>query len=119
MNNQQWRNLIISSLSDMTNESLQRRAWSGVGPEVSSLVETICGVLDDALLIEYTEKYSDILSPEIISDVNNLDLKIKRLDTEYLDTLPVLEVIDSPEWAEIRGIAEKLKSAFEREPIAE
>jgi hypothetical protein len=110
-----WKGRIQAALSDMADEQFQRRAWTGIGPEVSSLVEVICGLFDDALLREYVEKYTSTLAPKTLSDVRDLDRKIQSLDTDHLDTLPVLEVIDSPQWVEIRDMANGLKLAFEQD----
>lgn len=115
MNKQTWKDRILAALGDIADEQFQRRAWTGIGPEVSSLVEVICGLFDDALLREYVEKYGPTLSPRTLSDVGKLDRKIEVLDTDHLDTLPVLEVIDSPQWVEIRELAGALKLAFEQD----
>ena len=104
-----WKDRIQAALSDMADEQFQRRAWAGIGPEVSSLVEVICGVFDDALLSEYVEKYASTLAPKTLLDVQDLERKIQSLDTDRLDALPVLEVIDSPQWVEIRDMAKGLK----------
>ena len=114
MNKETWKGRILAALGDMADEQFQRRAWTGIGPEVSSLVEVICGLFDDALLREYVEKYGSSLSPKTLSDLGKLDRKIKVLDTDHLDTLPVLELIDSPQWVEIRNLAGDLKLAFEQ-----
>lgn len=108
-----WKGRIKSALADMADEQFQRRAWTGAGPEVSSLVEVICGLFDDALLLEYVEQYRETLPPKVLLDVRDLDRKIERLDTDYLDTLPALEVVDNPQWVEIRGMAESINAAFE------
>ncbi|WP_374136159.1 hypothetical protein [Sphingomonas sp.] len=103
----------------MADESFQRRAWAGTGPEISSLVEVICRLFDDALFIEYKDKYKETLSSYILTNVSILDQKIKSLDTVYLDTLPVMKVIESPKWVEIRNIAGNLKLAFEQDKSVE
>ena len=117
MDRQIWKGRIISALDDMADEQFQRRAWTGKGPEVSSLVEVICGLFDDALLLEYVDQYSSTLPDEILSDIKTLELCVDRLD-KNLDTLPELEVIDNPEWVKIRGIAQRLKTAFERDSLS-
>ena len=110
-----WKSRILAALGDMADEQFQRRAWTGARPEVSSLVEVICGLFDDALLREYIEKYGPTLSPKTLLVAGDLSRKIRSLDTDHLDTLPVLEAISSPQWTEIRDIAGSLKLAFEQD----
>lgn len=115
MDKKTWKDHILTALGDIADRDFQRRAWTGTGPEVSSLVEVVCGLFDDALLHEFVEKYNATLSQKVLSDVRDLDSKIKDLDTDYLNTLPILDVIDSPQWIEISQIAYNLKTALEQD----
>jgi hypothetical protein len=113
MNKEAWKRRVLDALEDMSDEQFQRRAWTGIGPEESSLVEVICALFDDALLREYVAKYCSSLPPKALLDVHDLDRKIQCLDTDHLDTLPALEVIENPKWVEIRRIAHNLKMALQ------
>ena len=115
MDKETWKGLILSALGDMADEQFQRRAWAGIGPESSSLVEIICRLFDDVLLREYVKKYASTLPSKTLSDVRDLDERVQRLNAEYLDTLPALDAINSPEWVEISDLANDLKLAFERD----
>lgn len=117
MDKETWKDRILDALDAMADEQFQKRAWTGAGPEVSSLVEVICELFDDAMLREYVKEYASTLTPNTLSDFNDLNSRVQRLDTDYLDNLPVAEVIDNPDWVAIRIIAQRLRSGLEQGSI--
>jgi hypothetical protein len=62
-----WKALIVAALDNMANEELQRRSWTGIGPEVSSPIEMICALFDDAILMEFIAIYRNTLSLDIVN----------------------------------------------------
>lgn len=117
MDKETWKARILDSLNAMADEQFQRRAWTGAGPEISSLVEVICGLFDDAMLREYIQKYAPTLTQKALSDFNDLDSRIQNLNTDYLDNLPIFDVINNTDWVEIRIIAKRLQSDLEQDVI--
>ena len=112
MDKEIWKNRIGQALTDMADIEFQRRAWMGHGPEISSFVEVVCGVFDDALISLYFKQYDDEISRDAHRLLNVLDNKVSEIDTESIRYREPQQIIDDPRWTVIRHIAQDLKMAL-------
>jgi hypothetical protein len=113
MNDQlQWSKRILDALRHIADAEYQRRAWLGVGPEVSSPVEVYNELFDDCRIEEFI-----LDPPAYISGATRASLvRLERcMDELELDDSRPAEFIDHPAWQEVRGIATQAVGYLERD----
>lgn len=108
MNENEWKRMIVDSLRKMADYQYQKRSWTGCGPEISSIEETISGVFDDALFVEYVKEHKNDLPAEVVCISRLLDDAITDLDLEKFKNMPPYEMVEHPDWANVRTLAAKL-----------
>ena len=99
------RKLIRDCLHELSDESYQRRIWTGSsGPEISSLTEATCQLFDDSALDLAFEKGLVFGEP--------VDEMLKELGTrlvEISDNRPPLDVINDPKMVAIRQLSAQIR----------
>jgi hypothetical protein len=102
-----WRTVIQQVVDGIGDEALQRRAWFGPGPEISSPDEMFNQFFGDAAVAEFLDRNDNGL--------NNLQrqagIRLTRLMRELSDQTPghieANQLIDDPRWQAIRTAAAK------------
>jgi hypothetical protein len=103
-----WRKLVEQIVGGIADEAMQRRAWLGSGPEVSSPDEMINGLLGDAEIEHFLNRSDNGLNEQ----QSEAGWRLVRLVSEFSKQLPhypqfpdPMKIIDDPGWIEIRGAA--------------
>jgi len=100
-----WRNVIEQVVGAIADESLQRRAWFGIGPEMSSPDEHVCQFLGDAAIEDFLDRNDAGLSEPQIKAGRHLIKLMRDLLKETSGRLDRSELIDDPRWRNIREAA--------------
>jgi hypothetical protein len=77
----------------------------GEGPEVSSLIETMCELYDDSGLGNVLDKGTCVYDDDIDSELKNLSEMLDDVDTQE----DVAMVVSSKKWSRIIKLAGKLR----------
>jgi hypothetical protein len=98
-----WGKNLLTAAQHIADEGFQRRAWFGLGPEVSSPSEVFNGFFDDARIEEFLKNPPGYASRETLAQLSRLMRTMDDLLDVDDDRAEIL--IDSADWAEIRQIA--------------
>lgn len=101
---EQWRSLVVSSVRNVADETFQRRAWFGRGPEQSSPDEVISDIFDNANL-ELFLKTTELTDKQQLFGHRLLEILERFVDKTPQHLVPI-DVIDDPEWIQVRLAAE-------------
>jgi hypothetical protein len=98
-----WGKNLLTAVQNIADEAYQRRAWFGLGPEVSSPSEVFNCLFDDTQIEDF------LANPPTYASRASL-AQLARLRDAMDDLLGVDDdraeaLIDSAPWAEIRQIA--------------
>ncbi len=105
-----WRNVVRQVVSTIADENLQRRAWFGVGPEVSSPDEEFCKFFGDAAVEDFLKRGDNGLNSQQLDAGKHLLTLMKRLSDETPNHIPPLSLIDDPRWREVREAAARFST---------
>lgn len=100
-----WRKVIEQVVGAIADESLQRRAWFGIGPEMSSPDEHVCQFLGDAAIEDFLDRNDTGLNDLQIKAGRHLVKLMRELLKETSGKLERSKLIDDPRWRQIREAA--------------
>ncbi len=112
MNREEWIAQILDVVGDIASREYQERAWLGIGPEVSSPTEVYNQLFDDNTFDLFFEKYGATFTPFQLKAWKDLESKMEEYgqDDEKLDDPH--QVINDPEWQQVRESAACFLTAF-------
>lgn len=102
----EWRRLVTVAIRQLADRAYQERAWlGGDATLVSSPEEMCCGLCDD---LQFAESLTALewtsaqraAGLDLIAAIDRCDVSDQRL--------PPTEVIDHPEWVQVRMSAQRL-----------
>lgn len=100
-----WRHLVEDAIRSIADESMQRKAWFGFGPEVSSPSEVINGFYSDAAIENFLDRDDNGLNQQQLA----AGQRLYQLMEKFMEQIPKYpkpeSVIDNPQWNEIRNAA--------------
>lgn len=111
-----WKKLVKDAVSGIADESLQRRAWFGIGPEVSSPEEEFCQLFNDASIEEYFDRNDNGLNQNQLKLGKHLVALMNDLGDEIFKSQKFVDpnkLIEDPRWIKIREAARKFLEALE------
>ncbi len=102
-----WRTVVKQVVGDLANESLQRRAWFGVGPEESSPDEDFCQFFGDAAVEEFLDRRDAGLSHEQREAGRYLLQLMREIAAQLPQHVEPASLIDDPRWEKVRKAAQR------------
>lgn len=107
MNLDDWKQNINETIAEIASREYQESAWFGKTNLVSSPVELLCNLFDDYQFDDYLVINSKNMTESQRTIGELLREKLNSF-SEKIDNFPKPEeVIDHPEWQEIRELASK------------
>jgi len=100
-----WRKVVEQVVRGLADEDMQRRAWFGVGPEVSSPGEEFNAFFDDAAIEAFLARSDNGLSALQLEAGRNLVNQMLVYSERLPECPDASEVFDDPVWSEIRRAA--------------
>lgn len=100
-----WRKVIEQVVGAIADESLQRRAWFGIGPEMSSPDEHFCQFFGDAAIEEFLDRSDTGLNERQIESGRHIVKLMRELSDQTPDHIKPSDLIDDPRWRQIREAA--------------
>jgi hypothetical protein len=97
-----WGKNLLMAVQNVADEAYHRRAWFGLGPEVSSPCEIFNILFDDAGMEQFLTKPPAYASHATLAQLSRLRDEMELLD---VDEDAARTLIDSPAWTEIRELA--------------
>jgi hypothetical protein len=107
-----WGRNMLMALRHIADEVYQRRAWFGVGPEVSSPTEMINELYDDCRLLDFIKCAPSYISIETLHALRRLDAQLEDVD---VDDTSAADLMESPIWGAVRMTAQKAAQRLEGE----
>ena len=71
--NQMWGLNLLTALRHVADERYQRRAWFGIGPEVSSPTEVFNELFDDCRISEFIRRPDALISSDTKEELVKLE----------------------------------------------
>ena len=100
-----WRNVVKQVVGGIADEALQRRAWFGIGPEVSSPDEEFCQFFDDVAIEEFLARADTGLDAKQLKAGKQLLKLMRELSDQTPEHIMPSDLIDDPRWRKIRETA--------------
>lgn len=117
MDKDTWLRNILSMVQELSDKHYQEEVWlKGIGNEISSFTEAICGLFDDYDLDGFLDKYS---SDEYLSEskIKMLILFRDKLNQYLLSkdqNLSTENLLADPRWHEIQYLASQTMDIFKK-----
>ena len=105
-----WRNVIKQVVDGIADESLQRRAWFGVGPEQSSPDDEFNQFFGDAAIEDFLKRDDTGLNDLQIEAGRHLTRLMRQLSKETPEHIEPSNLIDDPRWRKIREAASRFSA---------
>jgi hypothetical protein len=105
-----WRNVIKQVVDSIADENLQRRAWFGIGPEVSSPDDEFNAFFGDAAILEFLARDDTGLNDLQREAGRYLAKLMCDLSNETPDRIEPYSFIDDPRWKKIREAAARFST---------
>jgi hypothetical protein len=100
-----WRTLVTEVVGELADENLQRRAWFGFGPEVSSPDDDMSAFFGDAAVEEFLDRDDTGLNETEIKAGRDLVKLMSELADRSPEQIDPHDLIDDPRWQKIREAA--------------
>jgi hypothetical protein len=100
-----WRTVVEDVVRWIADEQGQRRAWFGIGPEVSSPDEDFCAFFDDAAVPEFLDRADARLNATQREAGERLVRLMHKLADATPEHIAPETLIDDPRWQEVRRVA--------------
>jgi hypothetical protein len=100
-----WLTVIKQTVDGIADESLQRRSWFGLGPEISSPDEEFNALLGDAAIEEFLKRDDTGLNDLQLEAGRHLAGLMRNLANQTPDHIEPADLIDDPRWKKIREAA--------------
>jgi len=107
-----WRKIVEQTVRGIADADLQKRAWFGSGPEVSSPDEMINQFFGDAAMEDFLDYPGVNLSPIQLTLGRHLLELMVRLSNGTPNSVDPTTFFDDPRWAEIRKAAQAFSSSL-------
>jgi hypothetical protein len=107
-----WKQNIYEALADIASREYQESTWFGGSDRISSPEEVYCTLFDDFAFDDFLESEFSNLSENQTYNGKILGEKMSFFFGESEDYLKPKEVIDDPNWIEIRDIARKIIDGY-------
>lgn len=102
-----WRRMVEGVVRSIADDAMQRRAWFGIGPEVSSPDEAFCQFFDDAAIEEFLARGDNGLTEiQVAAGVKLMEM-MDKLSRETPKSIRPEDLIDDPRWERIRVAADE------------
>jgi hypothetical protein len=108
-----WRAVVRQVTNGLADEALQRRAWFGVGPEISSPDEMFNQFFDDAAFEEFLSRVDSSLNAKQLEAGRRLLKLMTELSDETTQHIEPSTLIDDPRWRQIRLAASEFRSLLD------
>lgn len=112
MDTDSWKSSVLDVVRRIADESYQRTAWFGVGPQVSSPEEIYCELFDDFI-------YDDFLASTDVPMTDfqrSLGARLRDALNQYADSVEYFadpeKVCNDPKWSRVRVLAKDFLDAF-------
>jgi hypothetical protein len=105
-----WRNVVRQVVQAISDENLQRRAWFGVGPEVSSPDEVFCQFFGDAAIEDFLNRGDTGLNDQQRDAGKYLLTLMRKLSDETPNHIQPSSLIDDPRWRAVREAAARFST---------
>jgi hypothetical protein len=105
-----WRNVIKQVVDSIADENLQRRAWFGIGPEVSSPNDEFNAFFGDAAIVEFLARDDTGLNDLQRAAGRYLAQLMSDLSKQIPDYIEPCGLIDDPRWKKIREAAARFSA---------
>jgi hypothetical protein len=100
-----WRTVIKQAVDGIADEAMQRRAWFGIGPEVSSPDEVFCQFFDDAAIEDFLKRSDTGLNDLQLQAGKYLTKLMRELSKQTAEHIDPSNLIDDPRWRKVREAA--------------
>ena len=107
-----WRKVVEQVVGGLADESLQRRAWFGVGPEEDSPDEMFNQFFGDAAIEDFLRRDDTDLSEKQIQAGRCLVKLMNDLSDQTPEHIEPSELIDDPRWQRVRDAAARFLTAL-------
>ncbi len=105
-----WLKVIKQTVDGIADESLQRRSWFGLGPEISSPGEEFNALLDDAAIDEFLKRDDTGLNDLQLEAGRHLAKLMRDLSKQTPEFIDPNDLIDDPRWRRIREAATRFSA---------
>lgn len=112
MTHEEWREFIIQQLRALADADEQRQTWFGMSNRVSSPVEDVCGLVDDALLPEFLVEQRARISESQFQALSAVLKATDALGDMIGDGGSPDALIDDPRWECVRRAAQNALHAL-------
>jgi len=100
-----WRTVLKQVVDGIADESLQRRAWFGIGPEISSPDEMFNQFFGDAAIEDFLKRSDTGLNDLQLEAGRYLTKLMRELSKQTAEHLDPANLIDDPRWRKVREAA--------------
>lgn len=107
-----WRTVIKQVVESIADESLQRRAWFGIGPEVSSPDEMFNQFFGDAAIENFLERSDTGLNDKQMETAKHLTKLMRELSKQTPGHIDPSMLIDDPRWRKVRKAAARFAAVL-------
>jgi hypothetical protein len=115
MDHETWLKSLLSVIRDLADEQYQERVWvRGQGPEVDSSTEAICRLFDDYDFEGFLAHCSKtrLLSSSQREALQTFAAAARQFASRNHDRLDDAARISTPEWRELRALAQQALEPF-------
>lgn len=113
-----WRKVVEQTVGGIADESLQRRSWFGLGPEVSSPDEEFNQLFGDAAIEEFLQRDDNGLNDLQAEAGRHLVKLMNDLLRQTPQHIEPDDLIDDPRWQRIREAAARFSALLEVDATA-
>src|SRR5260370_34495931 len=100
-----WKNVVKQVVGGLADEDLQRRAWFGSGPEVSSPDDDFCAFFGDIAIEDFLDRDDAGLDKKQREAGRRLVSLMRDLSARTPQHIDPSELIDDPRWRQVREAA--------------
>ncbi|HWA49041.1 MAG TPA: hypothetical protein VG742_12235 [Dongiaceae bacterium] len=108
-----WRKVVEQTVGAIADESLQRRSWFGLGPEISSPGEEFNQFFGDSAIVEFLQRDDNGLNDLQAEAARHLVKLMEDLSSQLPQHIKPEDLIDDPRWKRIRVAAARFSALLE------
>jgi hypothetical protein len=110
-----WTSVVRQSVAAIADETLQGRAWFGIGSEISSPDEMFNQFFNDAAIEEFLRRTDNGLNKVELDAGRHLVELMNELADQTPEFIPPASLIDDPRWERIRQAAARFLALLSAE----
>lgn len=104
-----WKKRVYQAIEDVSNLALQHRAWSTIGPEVSSFVEIYCTLYDDCAFAKFLALDAIVWQQLGLSAQTRQEMEtLRHLMDAYQEPDTHAAILADPEWQAVVKQAQRV-----------